>query len=180
MNIDDEIKKIAFRLRRFREENHMTREEFCEKTGDNVEYWGCIERGTRNISLRKLINVCRTFHISVGEFIDGKSNKNSYEVKRQLILVEFQCYIQENRQEITNDGYEFIFMEEEPIRIQYHGIDYCVTVKQKLGDFYLQVTPYNHAFYSTLYMGKVSCALIFFAISDNDKIINNMMDKGIK
>ena len=122
MNIDDEIKKIAFRLRRFREENHMTREEFCEKTGDNVEYWGCIERGTRNISLRKLINVCRTFHISVGEFIDGKSNKNSYEVKRQLILVEFQCYIQENRQELTNDGYEFIFMEEEPIRIQYYGI----------------------------------------------------------
>ena len=180
MNIDDEIKKIAFRLRRFREKNNMSREEFCEKTGDNVEYWGCIERGTRSISLKKLINVCRTFHISASEFIDGKSNKNSYEVKKQLILVEFQCYIQENQQELTNEGYEITFMEEEPIRIRYHGGDYRVTVKQKLGDFYLQVTPYNKSFYSTLYMGKVSFALIFFAISDNDKMINHTMDKGIK
>ena len=122
MNIDDEIKKVAFRLRRFREKNNMSREEFCEKTGDNVEYWGCIERGTRSISLKKLINVCRTFHISASEFIDGKSNKNSYEVKKQLILVEFQCYIQENQQELTNEGYEITFMEEEPIRIRYYGI----------------------------------------------------------
>ena len=145
-----------------------------------MEYWGCIERGTRSISLKKLINVCRTFHISASEFIDGKSNKNSYEVKKQLILVEFQCYIQENQQELTNEGYEITFMEEEPIRIRYHGGDYRVTVKQKLGDFYLQVTPYNKSFYSTLYMGKVSFALIFFAISDNDKMINHTMDKGIK
>ena len=96
------------------------------------------------------------------------------------IQLEFQKYIHDNAEKLALDGYDFTFMEEEPIRIRYHGVDYRVTVKQKLGDFYLQVKPYNKSFYSTLYMGKVSCALIFFAISDNDKIINNMMDKGIK
>ena len=69
MDVNEMIREIAYRIRKYRELHHITREEFCEKTGQNVEYWGTIERGERNISLNKLIEVCITYDIDISEFV---------------------------------------------------------------------------------------------------------------
>ena len=42
---DEKVAKIAAKLRKIRELKNLTREQFCERLGENVEYWGKIERG---------------------------------------------------------------------------------------------------------------------------------------
>ncbi len=110
MNTDAEIKEIAYKLRRYRELHNITREEFCEKTNQNVEYWGTIERGERNISLNKLIEVCRAYNIDAAELIDGLSTDEDntceirtitdrlgdYNAKQLALLIKFMDEILPN------------------------------------------------------------------------------------
>lgn len=69
-NIDEQIKNIAVKLRKIRELKSLTREQFCEPLGENVEYWGLIERGEQPISLVKLMQVCETYNIPIDSLID--------------------------------------------------------------------------------------------------------------
>lgn len=39
----------------------LTREEFCEPSKQNVEYWGRIERGEQPISFGELLQVCEAY-----------------------------------------------------------------------------------------------------------------------
>lgn len=66
---DETVAKIAAKLRRIRELKNLTREQFCERLGENVEYWGKIERGEQTISLGKLLQVCEVYHIRIEEII---------------------------------------------------------------------------------------------------------------
>lgn len=110
MNTDAKIKAIAAKLRHYRELNNITREQFCEKTDQNVEYWGTIERGERNISLGKLLDVCAAYEIDPASLLPsmhGQENTTAEraEIERRLpqytkkqlsILVKFMDEILPN------------------------------------------------------------------------------------
>lgn len=70
METNDLVKKIAYNIRKFREINKMTREEFCEKLNLDAAYWGTIERGERNINIQKVIEVCRAYNIDTNSIIE--------------------------------------------------------------------------------------------------------------
>lgn len=67
--VDDKIKGIAIKLRKIRELKGLTRENFCEALDENSEYWGLIERGEQAISLAKLLQVCETYDIPIGDVV---------------------------------------------------------------------------------------------------------------
>lgn len=69
-NVDYKIQNISFKIRKIRELKGLTREAFCEKLNENVEYWGLIERGEQAISLPKLIQVCETYNIPIENIIN--------------------------------------------------------------------------------------------------------------
>ena len=66
---DEKVAEIAARLRKIHELKNLTREQFCERLGENVEYWGKSERGEQTISLGKLLQVCEVYHIRIEEII---------------------------------------------------------------------------------------------------------------
>lgn len=68
--IDGHTKKIARKLRKIRELKGLTREKFCEALGENVDYWGLIERGEQPISLAKLIQVCEIYEIPIERVVE--------------------------------------------------------------------------------------------------------------
>lgn len=67
---DEQTKKIARKLRKIRELKGLTREKFCEALGENVDYWGLIERGEQPISLSKLVQVCEVYQIPIESLIE--------------------------------------------------------------------------------------------------------------
>lgn len=85
MNTDAKIKAIAAKLRHYRELNNITREQFCEKTDQNVEYWGTIERGERNISLGKLLDVCAAYDIDPATLLPAAQEQEDSAAERAEI-----------------------------------------------------------------------------------------------
>lgn len=83
MTIDVAVKKVAERIRQYRELRGLTREQFCEEIGINTEYWGSIERGEHDISLRRLLEICLHFDISVDDLIRLNAKKSD---NRELII----------------------------------------------------------------------------------------------
>ena len=69
-SIEEDIKRIAFKLRAVRQLKGLSQEKFCEIMGENSEYWGFIERGIQPISLTKLIKVCKTYNIPIESVVD--------------------------------------------------------------------------------------------------------------
>lgn len=69
---NDKVRQIAFKLRRIREVKGLTREKFCERLGENSDYWGLIERGEQPISLSKLLQVCEVYDIPIESVVELK------------------------------------------------------------------------------------------------------------
>ena len=67
---DEQTKRIARKLRKIRELKGLTREKFCEALGENIDYWGLIERGEQPISLAKLIQVCEVYQIPIESVVE--------------------------------------------------------------------------------------------------------------
>ena len=101
--MDETIRNIAFKLRKYRESKGLSREAFCAGPDINPEYWGAVERGKQAISLPKLLQVCEYYHISIESLIDidislSTSEKESLRIEiinslshcsdRQLLIVQ--------------------------------------------------------------------------------------------
>ncbi len=92
MNMDEEIKEIACKLRQYRELHNITREQFCEKANQNVEYWGTIERGERNISLGKLLEVCRAFRLDPSEVLPKREDGEDTSAELRIVEERIRGY----------------------------------------------------------------------------------------
>lgn len=68
--MDDTIRNIAFKLRKYREAKGLSREAFCAGLELNPEYWGAVERGQQAISLPKLLQVCEYYKIPIESLIE--------------------------------------------------------------------------------------------------------------
>lgn len=65
---------IAQNIKKYRLLNNMTQEELARKLYLDTQYYAQLERGERNFTIEKIINVCSLFHIGVENIIELPSS----------------------------------------------------------------------------------------------------------
>jgi len=60
---------ISEKIKQYRTAMGMTQEEFASEIGVAALHISCIERGTKGISLEKLIEVCKKLQISMDDLV---------------------------------------------------------------------------------------------------------------
>lgn len=61
---------IAKNIKKYRLLNNMTQEELAGQLYLDTQYYAQLERGERNFTIEKIINVCSLFHIGVEDIIE--------------------------------------------------------------------------------------------------------------
>ena len=68
---------IAQNIKKYRLLNNMTQEELARKLYLDTQYYAQLERGERNFTIEKIINVCSLFHIGVEDIIELPSSRET-------------------------------------------------------------------------------------------------------
>jgi transcriptional regulator with XRE-family HTH domain len=66
----DVLKQFGKRVRELRQEKGVSQEELAELSGFHRNYIGMLERGERNISLKNIAIIAKTFKLSVKDLFD--------------------------------------------------------------------------------------------------------------
>ena len=66
---------LAANIRAYREEKHLSQEEFADICGVHRTYVGSVERGERNVTLSTLEVFASVMGVSVSQLLTGKSAK---------------------------------------------------------------------------------------------------------
>lgn len=74
MAIDYSI--IGQRIKRARKEKEMTQEQLAEKIDVSIAFLSRIERGSSQINLKRLTQICEILGITEGEVLNGVSNNS--------------------------------------------------------------------------------------------------------
>ena len=67
---------IGMRLKQARMDKKITQEKLAETLDVSVAYISRIERGSTEINLKRLTEMCNLLGVSVGEILDGTSSKS--------------------------------------------------------------------------------------------------------
>ncbi len=68
---------IAQNIKKYRLLNNMTQEELARQLYIDTQYYAQLERGERNFTIEKIINVCSLFHIGVEDIIELPSSEEA-------------------------------------------------------------------------------------------------------
>lgn len=70
---------IGERIKKARKEKGLTQEQLAEKIDVSIAFLSRIERGSSQINLKRLTQICEILNISEGEILNGvSSNSNKY------------------------------------------------------------------------------------------------------
>ena len=64
--VDHQVEAVGRQIRKLREEQGLSQEEFAGKAGLDRAYYGAVERGKRNLSVRNLIKIAVALNVNVG------------------------------------------------------------------------------------------------------------------
>lgn len=67
---------IGERLKRARKEKHLTQEQLAEKIDVSIAFLSRIERGSSQINLKRLSQICELLDVTEGDILNGVSNKS--------------------------------------------------------------------------------------------------------
>jgi len=68
---------IGERIKNARKANNMTQEALSEKMGVSIAFLSRIERGSSQINLKRLSQICELLGITEGDILNGSSNNSS-------------------------------------------------------------------------------------------------------
>lgn len=68
---------IGERIKSIRKANNMTQEMLSEKMGVSIAFLSRIERGSSQINLKRLSQICGLLGVTEGEILNGSSNNSS-------------------------------------------------------------------------------------------------------
>jgi transcriptional regulator with XRE-family HTH domain len=68
---------IGERIKRARKEKNMTQEDLSEKMDVSIAFLSRIERGSSQINLKRLSQICGILGVSEGEILNGTANNSS-------------------------------------------------------------------------------------------------------
>lgn len=77
---------IAQNIKKYRLLNKMTQEELATELNLDTQYYAQLERGERNFTIEKIINVCNLFHIGIEDIIciPKDDNKETQELLQKI------------------------------------------------------------------------------------------------
>lgn len=64
--MDHQLEAVGRQIRKLREEQGLSQEDFAAKAGLDRAYYGAVERGKRNLSARNLIKIAAALNVNVG------------------------------------------------------------------------------------------------------------------
>ena len=67
---------IGERLKKARKECHMTQEQLAEKIDVSIAFLSRIERGSSQINLKRLSQICEILDVTEGDILNGSSSKS--------------------------------------------------------------------------------------------------------
>lgn len=65
---------ISQNIKKYRLINNLTQEELAGKLNLDTQYYAQLERGERNFTIEKIINLCSIFHIGIEEIIEVETS----------------------------------------------------------------------------------------------------------
>lgn len=68
------LEQVGKRLRRFRSQTKLTREQFAEQVGISPQFLAEIENGKKGMSAETLFKICTRFDLSADYILLGKSS----------------------------------------------------------------------------------------------------------
>ena len=75
---------VGSRIREIRLQRNLTQEEVAEKATINITYYGRIERGEANVSLRYLAAISRALNTSIASLVDTASLEPTSELLKYI------------------------------------------------------------------------------------------------
>lgn len=78
---------ISQNIKKYRIINNMTQEELAGKLNLDTQYYAQLERGERNFTIEKIIQLCSVFHIGIEDIIEIKpiESKNTDVLMNRLV-----------------------------------------------------------------------------------------------
>lgn len=67
---------ISQNIKKYRLINNMTQEELAGKLNLDTQYYAQLERGERNFTIEKIIQLCSIFHIGIDEIIEIETTES--------------------------------------------------------------------------------------------------------
>ena len=67
---------IPQNIKKYRLLNNMTQEQLAEILNLDAQYYSQLERGNRNFSIDKIVNICSTFQIGIEQIIEIELSSN--------------------------------------------------------------------------------------------------------
>ncbi len=68
---------IGERLKRARKEKHLTQEQLAEQIDVSIAFLSRIERGSSQINLKRLSQICEILDVTEGDILNGTSSKST-------------------------------------------------------------------------------------------------------
>ncbi len=82
---------ISQNIKKYRLINNLTQEELAGKLNLDTQYYAQLERGERNFTIEKIINLCSIFHIGIEEIIEVEaSDSQNTDLLLKQLLTELQ------------------------------------------------------------------------------------------
>lgn len=95
MAIDYSI--IGQRLKNARKEKQMTQEQLAEKIDVSIAFLSRIERGSSQINLKRLSQICEILDITEGEVLNGVSNNSGKYLNNEFSNLLKNCSSDQQR-----------------------------------------------------------------------------------
>ncbi len=68
---------IGERLKKARKDKKLTQEQLSEKIDVSIAFLSRIERGSSQINLKRLSQICQILEVTEGDILNGSSNKSA-------------------------------------------------------------------------------------------------------
>lgn len=68
---------IGERLKKARKDKHLTQEQLAEKIDVSIAFLSRIERGSSQINLKRLSQICQILEVTEGDILNGASSKST-------------------------------------------------------------------------------------------------------
>lgn len=82
---------IGERLKKARKEKHLTQEQLAEKIDVSIAFLSRIERGSSQINLKRLTQICELLDITEGDILNGTSSKSTKYLNNEFTSLLKDC-----------------------------------------------------------------------------------------
>ncbi len=88
---------IGERLKKARKDKHLTQEQLAEKIDVSIAFLSRIERGSSQINLKRLSQICQILEVTEGDILNGTSSKSTKYLNSEFADLLKNCSAQKQK-----------------------------------------------------------------------------------